>query len=91
MRNSFVALSHHFRLKVLNLSSNALTSLPELNPIDDLNKVQDLYLSQNSLQDSCLYIISGLHRLRILHLAYNEINHLPSAYVRCYPETLLHF
>lgn len=68
--------SFHFRLKILNLSSNALTHLPPLNEIDDLNKVQELYLTQNSLHDDCLNIISGFHRLKILHLAYNELTHI---------------
>ncbi|XP_067934912.1 PH domain leucine-rich repeat-containing protein phosphatase 2-like isoform X2 [Watersipora subatra] len=61
------------KLKILNLSTNALTFLPPLNEIEDLNKVQELYLTQNCLQDDCLEVIAGYHRLKILHLAYNEI------------------
>lgn len=67
---------YYIRLKILNLSSNALTSLPPLNEIEDLNKVQELYLTQNSLQNDCILVISGYQRLKILHLAYNEITHI---------------
>lgn len=67
------------RLKILNLSSNALTVLPQLNEIEDLNKLQELYLTQNSLHDDCINVISGYHRLKILHLAYNELTHIEEA------------
>lgn len=76
IRYLFRFLSILRRLKILNLSSNALTVLPPLNEIDDLNKLHELYLTQNSLHDDCIDVISGYHRLKILHLAYNELTHI---------------
>ena len=77
----FCLFSTHHRLKILNLSSNALTVLPPLNEIEDLNKLQELYLTQNSLHDDCIHVIAGYHRLKILHLAYNELTHIEETYV----------
>ena len=50
--------------------------LPELNASQDLNKVQELYLTGNMLGDSALESVAGYHRLKVLHIAHNEIHNL---------------
>lgn len=67
------------RLRVLNLTKNRLSTLPPLNPNQDLNRVQELYLSGNSLGDSVLEVLSGFSRLKVLHLAHNEIYNMADA------------
>jgi len=64
------------RLHVLNGTKNHLTSLPLLNNNADLNNVKELYLSGNELGNDVLDIVAGYSRLRILHLAYNELTEL---------------
>ncbi|ELT96188.1 hypothetical protein CAPTEDRAFT_42875, partial [Capitella teleta] len=61
------------KLRVLNLTKNRLSTLPPLNANADLNRVQELYLSGNSLGDSLLAIVAEYRRLKILHLSHNEI------------------
>ena len=60
----------------MNATKNKLTQLPPLNDNEDLNKVQELYLTGNLLGDSVMSVISGFHRLKILHLAHNEIHEI---------------
>ena len=64
------------RLRVLNVTKNRLSSLPPLNVNHDLNKVQELYLTCNSLTDSAMSVISQYSRLKLLHIAHNDIEHL---------------
>jgi len=65
-----------FRLRILNASKNRLTYLPPLNSNIDLNKVQELYLSGNALTSNVLTVVSGYSRLKVLHLAQNELTEL---------------
>lgn len=67
------------RLKVLNLSNNHLLSLPLPNERSDLNRLQELYLSCNQLDDDVFAIISRYERLKVLHLAYNRIEQVDDA------------
>jgi len=64
------------RLRTLNLTKNRLTSLPPLNTNHDLNKVQELYLSRNALSNSAMSVVSGYSRLKVLHLAQNELTEI---------------
>ena len=64
------------RLRVFNASKNRLIALPPVNPIQDLNKLQELYLTCNSLSDSAIEVISGFTRLKVLHIAHNEIRNI---------------
>jgi len=68
--------SERCRLRVLNGTNNHLTSLPLLNNNPDLNNVRELYLSGNELGNEVLDVVAGYRRLRILHLAYNELTEL---------------
>jgi len=63
-------------LRTLNLTKNYLSSLPALNTNVDLNKVQELYLSGNSFTNSVMMVVSGYSRLKVLHLAQNELTEI---------------
>ena len=63
-------------MRVLNGTKNHLTSLPALNNNTDLNNVTELYLSGNELGNDALDTVAGYSRLRVLHLAYNEMTEL---------------
>jgi PH domain/leucine-rich repeat-containing protein phosphatase len=64
------------RLRLFNASKNRLIALPPVNSSEDLNKLQELYLSCNTLGDSSMEVISGFPRLKVLHIAHNEIHNL---------------
>jgi Leucine-rich repeat (LRR) protein len=64
------------KLKILNLSHNQLVSLPLPNDRIDLNRLQELYLSCNELDDDVFALISRYERLKILYLAYNKIEQI---------------
>ena len=55
--------------------------LPPLNDSQDLNKVQELYLTGNALGDAAMETIAGYTRLKVLHIADNEIHNLFEKYV----------
>jgi PH domain/leucine-rich repeat-containing protein phosphatase len=61
------------RLKIFNASHNRLVSLPPPHSAEDLNKFQELYLSHNLLQDDVMRTIYQYPRLKVLHLAYNNL------------------
>ena len=60
----------------MNLTGNRLTNLSCLNNDPDLNRVEQLYLSDNQLGNDVMEVISGYYRLRVLHIANNEINEI---------------
>jgi len=60
----------------LNLTKNHLTCLPPLNTNLDLNKVQELYLSGNAFTNTVMKVVSGYSRLKVLHLAQNELTEI---------------
>ena len=60
----------------MNGTKNRLTSLPPQNNNADMNNVKELYLSGNELGNDVLDMVAGYSRLRILHLAYNELTEL---------------
>lgn len=59
------------KLKILNLSSNRLNFLPNLNEMYDLNKVQELYLTGNLLNDRACFTLCGFHRLKVTFIPAN--------------------
>lgn len=66
-------------LKVLNISSNKLTSLPILSPHEEGRSLLELYASDNQLEPA-LNIIAGFSKLKVLHLAYNGIKSIPVSF-----------
>lgn len=62
------------QLKVLNLSNNRLTQLPNI--IEPL-EMEKLYLTANCLNDNVMETLRSFYRLRILHIAYNCLTSLP--------------
>ncbi|XP_064641510.1 PH domain leucine-rich repeat-containing protein phosphatase 2-like isoform X2 [Lineus longissimus] len=61
------------KLRIFNASHNRLVSLPSPHSTEDLNKFQELYLSHNLLQDDVMNTICQYPRLKVLHLAYNNL------------------
>ena len=78
---SYFFLVIYFRLKILNVSKNCLAGLPPPSESGELNKLRELYLSMNCLGDNCMETITAYTRLRLLHLAYNEIHFLYEKYI----------
>ena len=61
---------------MFNATKNRLQMLPALNENEDLNKVQEIYLTGNMLGDSAMETVAGYRRLKVLHIAHNEIHNL---------------
>lgn len=64
------------KLKYICLTSNKLEMIPAPNHNVYQNKLQELYLSANRLGDDVIQRITLFHKLKILHLAYNEITEI---------------
>ncbi|XP_057696678.1 PH domain leucine-rich repeat-containing protein phosphatase 1-like [Corythoichthys intestinalis] len=61
-------------LRYLNVSANKLESLPVASLSEDnLSSLEELYVTNNSLTDKCVPLLTGHGRLRVLHLAYNQL------------------
>nr|XP_023679255.1 PH domain leucine-rich repeat-containing protein phosphatase 1 [Paramormyrops kingsleyae] len=62
-------------LRCLNASANQLESLPPA-CLSEENRsaLQELYLTNNRLTDKCVPLLTGHCHLRVLHLAYNQLN-----------------
>ncbi|KAK6186255.1 hypothetical protein SNE40_008326 [Patella caerulea] len=67
------------RLRYLNATKNKLTDLPAPNRNESLNKLQELFLTANSLGNQAAHKISFFGRLRVLHLANNRITQLKNS------------
>lgn len=78
------------RMKVLNLSNNRLSELPNNNNnngTDDVRQqknrknnsssLEKLYLTGNSLTNTALDALAKFGSLRVLHLAYNALDIIP--------------
>ena len=65
------------KLKLLNLSKNRLQQLPPLNALSDRNRVQELFLSFNFLEEDSFWLVSGYERLKVLHMAHNCLKTVP--------------
>ncbi|KAM4614396.1 PH domain leucine-rich repeat-containing protein phosphatase 2 [Discoglossus pictus] len=61
-------------LRYLNASANMLEFLPPVNDEEEnLTNLQFLYLTNNSLTDHCVPVLTRHLKLRVLHLAYNQL------------------
>lgn len=56
------------------MSANKLESLPAASQSEDsCSSLEELYLTNNSLADKCVPLLSEHGRLKVLHLAYNQL------------------
>uniref|UniRef100_UPI003AAC9F4D PH domain leucine-rich repeat-containing protein phosphatase 1-like n=1 Tax=Centroberyx gerrardi TaxID=166262 RepID=UPI003AAC9F4D len=61
-------------LRYLNASANKLESLPPASLSDEsFSSLEELYVTNNSLTDKCVPLLTGHGHLRVLHLAYNQL------------------
>jgi len=82
------------RLRVLNVSNNALRelwtpgngvqSLPSRGP--DSPKLEKLFVTANQLGDEAFAALAAFRKLRTLHAAYNALRHLSDATVASWPD-----
>ncbi|KAM8894097.1 PH domain leucine-rich repeat-containing protein phosphatase 2 isoform 2-T2 [Spinachia spinachia] len=67
-------------LKYLNVSANALDSIPPSSPSEEsLSTLQELYLTANHLKENCGALLVGHQNLRVLHIAYNQLLSFPAS------------
>ncbi|KAK0136080.1 PH domain leucine-rich repeat-containing protein phosphatase 1 [Merluccius polli] len=77
--NQLTELPHNLFIKAqslryLNASANKLESLPPASLSEEsLSTLQELYLTNNSLTDKCVPLLAGHVHLRVLHLAFNQL------------------
>uniref|UniRef100_A0A8C7ERG4 PH domain and leucine rich repeat protein phosphatase 1 n=1 Tax=Neovison vison TaxID=452646 RepID=A0A8C7ERG4_NEOVI len=65
-------------LRFLNASANKLETLPAATLSEETNSIlQELYLTNNSLTDKCVPLLTGHPHLKILHMAYNRLQSFP--------------
>ncbi|KAL6108454.1 phlpp1 [Pungitius sinensis] len=61
-------------LKYLNVSANKLESLPAASLSEDsFSSLEELFVTNNRLTDKCVPLLTGHSHLRVLHLAYNQL------------------
>ncbi|XP_044056328.1 PH domain leucine-rich repeat-containing protein phosphatase 1-like [Siniperca chuatsi] len=61
-------------LRYLNVSANTLENLPAASLSEDSSSsLEELYVTNNSLSDKCVPLLTGHGHLRVLHLAYNQL------------------
>lgn len=71
-----------YSLKYLNVSANALESIPPSSQSEEsLSTLQELYLTENNLSENCGALLIGHQNLRILHIAYNQLLSFPARWV----------
>lgn len=64
----------HHSLRYLNVSANKLENLPAASLSDDSSsRLEELYVTNNSLSDKCVPLLTGHGNLRVLHIAYNQL------------------
>lgn len=67
-------------LRFLNASANKLETLPSATLSEETNSIlQELYLTNNSLTDKCVPLLTGHPHLKILHMAYNRLQSFPAS------------
>ena len=55
-------------------SANKLESLPLASQSEEIfSSLQELYLTNNGLTDKCVPLLTSHAHLRVLHLAYNQL------------------
>ncbi|XP_067620333.1 protein phosphatase PHLPP-like protein [Eurosta solidaginis] len=64
-------------LKVLNVSCNNLSTIGEATGCNETWALEELYLSNNSLNENIFPTFADAKKLRIVHAAYNKIRELP--------------
>ncbi|KAM9761349.1 PH domain leucine-rich repeat-containing protein phosphatase 1-like [Menidia menidia] len=61
-------------LRYLNVSANKLEDLPAASMSEDaFSSLEELYVTNNSLTDKVVPLLTGHSHLRVLHLAYNQL------------------
>ncbi|CAL1592670.1 unnamed protein product [Knipowitschia caucasica] len=61
-------------LRYLNVSANKLENLPPACLSEDgFSLLEELYLTNNCLTEKCVPLLTGHSHLRVLHLAYNQL------------------
>ncbi|KAK5869489.1 hypothetical protein PBY51_024198 [Eleginops maclovinus] len=61
-------------LRYLNVSANKLENLPSASLSEDSSSsLEELYVTNNSLSDKCVPLLTGHGHLRVLHLAFNQL------------------
>nr|XP_029504919.1 PH domain leucine-rich repeat protein phosphatase 1-like [Oncorhynchus nerka] len=74
----FVGFPHS--LRYLNASANKLECLPPASLSEEgFSSLQELYLTNNSLTDKSVPLLTGHAHLRVLHLAYNQLQTFPAS------------
>ncbi|XP_056270208.1 PH domain leucine-rich repeat protein phosphatase 1-like [Pseudoliparis swirei] len=77
--NNLTELPHNLFIKAqslrcLNVSANKLENLPAASLSEDsFSSLEELYVTNNSLTDKCVPLLTGHRHLRVLHLAYNQL------------------
>uniref|UniRef100_A0A8C5QJR9 PH domain leucine-rich repeat-containing protein phosphatase 2 n=1 Tax=Leptobrachium leishanense TaxID=445787 RepID=A0A8C5QJR9_9ANUR len=67
-------------LRFLNASANVLESLPSASSDEEsISRLHVLYLTNNRLTDQYLPVLAAHINLRILHLAYNQLEAFPAS------------
>ncbi|XP_070303552.1 PH domain leucine-rich repeat-containing protein phosphatase 1-like [Salvelinus sp. IW2-2015] len=67
-------------LRYLNASANKLECLPPASLSEEsFSSLQELYLTNNSLTDKSVPLLTGHAHLRVLHLAYNQLQTFPAS------------
>ncbi|KAJ3593605.1 hypothetical protein NHX12_005939 [Muraenolepis orangiensis] len=70
----------HNSLKYLNVSANTLETIPPSSQSEESHStLQELYLTGNSLNENCGSVLVGHQRLRVLHIAYNQLLSFPAS------------
>lgn len=79
--DNFFAITHK-TLKLLNVSCNNLCAIGDSQETKDGWCLEELYLSNNNLNENIFSIFVGARQLRIIHAAYNNIRELPENIIR---------
>ncbi|XP_060073754.1 PH domain leucine-rich repeat-containing protein phosphatase 2-like [Ylistrum balloti] len=66
------------RLRYLNVTMNQLEDMPPFPHTDGVNRMQELFMSGNNLGNAALPFACTFPRLKVLHIAHNNITDLHS-------------
>lgn len=76
-------LPFHHSLRYLNVSANKLECLPASSLSEDSSsssRLEELYVTNNGLTDKCVSLLTGHSQLRVLHLAFNQLQTFTARY-----------
>ncbi|XP_070603246.1 PH domain leucine-rich repeat-containing protein phosphatase 1 [Erythrolamprus reginae] len=69
-----------YSLRFLNASANKLETLPPATLSEETQSVlQELYLTNNNLTDKSISVLTGYPHLKILHMAFNQLQCFPAS------------